>query len=115
MRRLLTIAVFVFVLGFVGQTVHAQGRANRCSLKGNVFIEPTRALAQYRVFVEESEDLAEVRVFKADNGLFADEPGKWHFVQRRGLADFTIFVETQRSLADFTIYYTETEAFAGCQ
>lgn len=109
-------AVFVGCLlaSAISTTVYAQSRADRCNLKGNVFVEPTRGLAQYAVFVEAEEALADVRIFKEDNTLFADKPGKWHFVDKRGLADFTIFIVKERNLADFTIFYTEAEAFAGC-
>lgn len=118
MKRLTAALGFFISLALfmtTGSDSLAQGRADRCSLKGAVFIESSRSFAQYKVYVEDSEGLADLRVFKADSRLFADEPGKWYIVDKRGFADFTIFIEKQRSFADFTIYYTKHEAFAGCQ
>lgn len=115
-RKALFLTGLVWCISFIGlPSAMAQSRADRCNLKGRVFVEARRGMAQYTVFVEESEGLADVRVFKEDNALFADKPGKWHFVKTRGLADFSVFIEETKNLADFTIYYTETEAFAGCQ
>lgn len=99
-----------------GNTNIAQAqRADACKLKGAVFIEPNRAFAHYKVFVESTESFADLTVFKADNALFADQVGKWYFVNNRSFADFTIFIEKTKSFADFSIYYTETESFAGCR
>ena len=115
-RKALILTGLVWCISFIGlSSARAQSRADRCNLKGRVFVEARRGMAQFSVFIEESEGLADVRVFKEDNPLFADKAGKWHFVKTRGLADFTIFIEETKNLADFTIFYTETEAFAGCQ
>ena len=114
-RFLLAFGLIMLLGLLAGPKAVAQSRADRCNLKGRVFVEARRGLAQYSVFIEESEGLADVRIFKEDNALFADKSGKWHFVKTRGLADFTVFIEETKNLADFSIFYTETEAFAGCQ
>jgi hypothetical protein len=58
--------------------------------------------------------MADFLVFKADNKLFADKPGLWHFTEVRAQADFTIaFVPEEQ--ADVKVYFIENESFAGCR
>jgi len=113
MKRLILLGVTLLSLVFL-QDGYAQAHSEKCSLKGNVFVESKRNMAQYIVYEEKNEGMVDVRVFKEENSLFADKSGKWHFVNARGLADFTIFFEKEKNLADFSIMFIETEAFAGC-
>jgi hypothetical protein len=86
-----------------------------CQLSGSVVLEKDPARAQYKVFREDSESFADLIVFRADNLLFADKPGKWHFTESRAQARFSIIWVEERSRADFSVYITDTESFAGCQ
>jgi hypothetical protein len=86
-----------------------------CQLSGPVREEKDPARATFRVFREESESFADLVVFNAENALFADKPGKWHFTDSRALAKFSVIWVEERSKADFSVYFTSTESFAGCQ
>lgn len=111
------ILILIFALSQLvnGWAKRSPSEPDYCSLSGSVFVETSAGLADYRVYIEDSEGLANMSVYKEDNRMFADKPGRWHFINSRGLADFKIcYVETP-GLADFTIYFTDTEAFAGCR
>jgi hypothetical protein len=86
-----------------------------CQLSGPVIEEKDPARANFRIFKEETESFADLVVFNAENALFADKPGKWHFTDSRALAKFSVIWVEERSKADFSIYFTSTESFAGCQ
>ncbi len=85
-----------------------------CKLYGSVYVEKSPQQADYRVFCEESEAFSTVKVFPVDARLYADGQGLWHFTDKRGFADFTIYYEKKRGLADFTVFFTDVESFAGC-
>ena len=93
----------------------AFSQAPYCQLSGSVTEEKEASRARFRVYREESESFADLVVFKAENALFADKPGKWHFTSSRAQAKFSIIWVEERSQADFSVYITETESFAGCQ
>lgn len=108
MRLIFLIFIFLLPLKAISQPAY-------CQLSGSVLEEKEPARAQFRVFREESESFADLVVFSAENALFADKPGKWHFTASRAQARFSIFWVKEKSQADFSVYITETESFAGCQ
>ncbi|MCS7072850.1 MAG: DUF6150 family protein [Bacteroidia bacterium] len=86
-----------------------------CKLKGAVFIEETRAFADYVIFQESVEGFADMIVYQEKNMLLADRPGIWHFTDNRSLADFTVYIETNKGFADFSVAYTDIRGLTGCR
>lgn len=115
--------MFLLLIGFscLGLTPErstsspAAQRIDPCKLKGAVFIEAHRNLADFSVYVERVEAFGKVKVFREEAAVFAKEAGYWYFTDQRGFADFTIFVEETRGFEDFTISFTEYRSAAGCQ
>jgi hypothetical protein len=104
---------FVVLFGFLTMQ-KAVAQQAFCSLKGSVLVVKDARLAQIKVFQTDSEPMADFLVFKADNKLFADKPGLWHFTEVRAQADFTIAFVTEE-IADVKVFFIENESFAGCR
>ncbi len=104
--------VFLFLCGLlIAQKSMAQAF---CSLRGSVLVVKDHRYAQVKVFETESEPMADFLVFRADNKLFADKPGLWHFTDAKAQADFTIAFVSEE-LADVKVFFIENESFAGCR
>ena len=86
-----------------------------CKLRGAVYIEESPKFANFIVYEEDSEAFADVLIFEEDNKLFADAPGKWYFVDSKGLADFTVYFTEDESKSHFSAYFVDSDTFAGCQ
>ena len=86
-----------------------------CKLQGAVYIEESAKFANYIVYEDDSEAFADKLIYEEINKLFADKPGKWFFVESKGLAEFTVYFTEDRGKAHFTVYFTESDTFAGCQ
>ena len=108
------IFLVTFFLVIVDSPVIFSYQVDYCRIFGSVYVEKNPRYADYHVFIEESEAFSDIIVFKADNRLFADRQGLWHFTDKKAFADFTIYYEKDRGLAEFSVFYTETESFAGC-
>jgi len=103
--------VLALVLTFIGDGVLAQAF---CQLRGSVLVVKDPRMAQVKVFLAQSEPFADLLIFKADNKLFADKPGLWHFTTVRAQADFIIAYVTEEQ-ADVKVFFIENESFAGCR
>lgn len=86
-----------------------------CQLRGSVYVTDIREEAHFIVYVEEYETSADLLVFSEENKLFADQPGLWHFTDKRAFADFNVYLTDSRAFADFSIAYTDVASFAGCR
>ena len=86
-----------------------------CKLKGSVYIEDSPKFADYVIYQQESEAFADMLIFEEENRLFADKPGKWYFVENKGLANFTVYFTDDQSKSHFSAYFIDSETFAGCQ
>lgn len=107
---------FIFLVQILLISENPASQPDFCELYGAVYVEKEDAnLAQYSVYIQDSEAFAQVLVFEEDSRTYADKPGRWYFVNNRGMADFVIYYVGEEGLADFSIYFTDVASFAGCQ
>ena len=76
-----------------------------CSIYGHIYLTSTAAKAEFIVFVENQESFADLVVFKERSSAYANQVGKWCFVEDGRLADYYIYITKNISEADFTIAY----------
>ena len=92
----------------------SKSEVNYCKIYGSICYVKKSSEADFVVFVESEEAFANLVVFKEMNFSYANQVGKWHFVDDVRLADYRVYLTKNISESDFTIAFTETESFAGC-
>lgn len=104
----------ILIAGLLSMVNLAKAQIEYCELRGAVFEEKDKRLANFVVYIEDSEAFADFLVYEEDNKLYADSGGLWYFVEVRGIADFTVYFTKERSEAHFTIFFTDSPTFVGC-
>lgn len=87
---------------------------DKCQIFGSIYLTSKAAEADFVVFEESEETFANLVVYKETILSYANEPGKWYFVDDPRLADYYIFIAPNIAQADFTVAFTDVESFAGC-
>jgi len=106
--------LFITSLLILNGAVGADQQVRYCSLRGSVYITTERSQADFVVFEESSQAFADFLVYEEENRLYATEEGVWFFVENRGIADFSIYLNESKGGSDFVIAYTDSPTFAGC-
>jgi len=104
----------LLVLLVLGARAEKVQQDQYCTLRGSVYITSDRRLADFIVFEESSEAFADFLVYEEENRLYATEEGIWFFVDNRGIADFSIYLNKEKGGSDFVFAYTDSPTFAGC-
>ncbi|BDD02649.1 DUF6150 family protein [Aureibacter tunicatorum] len=112
MKKIL-FSLFIILLSFATGSF-AQSRLDACNVFGRIFIAVQPSYAQFLIYEEETEGLADLIVYEEDNKLYADEQGKWFFVDVRAFAEYTVYFVEDRDKAHFTVYFTDEPGYAGC-
>jgi hypothetical protein len=112
--KTLIILPLLLVLGSWSNPSPLNPLLNYCAVYGNIFLTDKASKADFVVFIESQESFADLVVFKERSSAYANQTGKWCFVEDGRLADYYIYITKNISEADFSIAYTDTESFIGC-